>query len=130
MKSEAALEQEIRLYVKSTGGNYHKLNANFSPGIPDRIVVYPHCAPIYLELKRPKGPGVSEGKLRPIQQHKKDELITKGFRVHVVKDLDTFQQILYIYSDTKYYAKFKGSETRAKKSYPIYKKESYSDDCG
>ena len=116
---ESEIEKKIRLYVTSTGGRFHKLNANYDPGIPDRLAVYPCSAPIYFELKQ------ENGALSNKQEFRINKLKEQGYRAHVVRDLIAFKGILLNYSDIqafiqKYNVKCQKSKKTSKTGYKIF----------
>lgn len=88
MALESQVEKEIQLYIHSTGGNFHKLNAQYQPGIPDRIATWPpgHC--IYFEIKQPGG------RISAIQKQRIKKLKENGYSVHVVYSVDDVKSIV------------------------------------
>ena len=90
---ESEIEKNIGHYVKATGGLYLKQDPRFNPGIPDRLVMYPNALPILFELKQ------ASGKFQKTQEFKLPKLISQGYRVHVVRSLESFKKILSTYPD-------------------------------
>ena len=114
---ESEIEKKIRSFVKSTGGNFHKLNANYDPGIPDRLVVYPDSPSVYFELKQ------ANGTLSNKQEFRINQLKEQGYRAHVVRDLDAFKKILSSYPDIQQSIKNANSnrsKNTSKTGYKIY----------
>lgn len=79
---ESSLERSIRTYVRDCGGRAFKFVSPGTPGVPDRICVFPGARIVFVELKRP---GVKDG--RSPQQKKIGALLKKyGFEVWLIND--------------------------------------------
>lgn len=58
---ESALEQNVRKYIRSLGGQCYKWVCPGENGVPDRICILPKGRIIFIELKRPgRKDGMSE----------------------------------------------------------------------
>lgn len=84
---EKDIEQRLRRRVEQRGGLCLKLTAK--DGIPDRLVVLPDRAPVFVELKRPVG-----GRLAPIQEYEIKRLRSIGQRVFVIKNFEEIEAFL------------------------------------
>lgn len=83
---ESSLEQSMRRYVRSCGGRAFKFVSPGTPGVPDRICVFPGARIVFVELKRP---GVKDG--RSPQQKKIGRLLQSfGFEVWLINDRQDF----------------------------------------
>ena len=83
---ESGLEGSIRDYVRKCGGRAFKFVSPGTPGVPDRICVFPSARIIFVELKRP---GVKDG--RSIQQKKIGALLRRfGFEVWLINNRQDF----------------------------------------
>jgi hypothetical protein len=65
---EAELEAKIRDYARAKGCLCWKFVSPGNPGVPDRIIISPAGAVLFMEVKRPGQ------KPRPLQQYKIHEL--------------------------------------------------------
>ncbi|EKU97945.1 VRR-NUC domain-containing protein [Leptolyngbya sp. PCC 7375] len=114
---ESEIERKIGQYVKATGGLYLKQDSRFNPGIPDRLVMYPSALPILFELKQ------ANGRFQKTQEFKLPKLKAQGYRVHIVRSLESFKEILLGYKDIQQSiqnAKRKKSKKSSKTGYQIF----------
>lgn len=79
---EKDIEKILVSEVKKLGGKAYKWTSPGNDGVPDRIVVFPNRAPVFVELKTEKG------RLTPLQAVQIDRLRELGQAVFVVKGLD------------------------------------------
>jgi len=75
---ESELEKILVAEVKKLGGRAYKWVSPGNDGVPDRIVIFPFWAPIFLELKTDKG------KLSALQKVQINRLRDFGQNVNVV----------------------------------------------
>lgn len=61
---EQEAEKKLREGVKNLGGKAYKFVSPGNSGVPDRIVILPGLAPIFVELKKP---GEEPRKLQKVQ---------------------------------------------------------------
>ena len=81
---EYVVENEFVKAVRKAGGVAYKLNSLTANGLPDRLVLFPVCKALFVELKAP-------GKqMRPLQVKRRRQLQQLGFPVLCV---DRFSQI-------------------------------------
>ena len=88
--TESSLERKVRQLVKARGGWAFKFISPGTPGVPDRICVFPGGKIVFVELKRP---GRNNG-LSPQQWKIITWLRTKGCIALVVNDYEQFQRYL------------------------------------
>lgn len=87
-ESEKALEKTLRVKVKAIGGHALKFSSSIEAGYPDRIVLLPCGAAVFVELK-------SEGeKPRKLQTLRHEELKQLGFRVAVIDSTENLNQFI------------------------------------
>lgn len=79
---EKILEQE----VKKLGGRAYKWVSPGNDGVPDRIVIFPDCQPIFVELK------TSAGRLSAVQEVQIHRLRKLGQDVRVLYGIDEVSQ--------------------------------------
>lgn len=79
---ESAIEARLIREVKKRGGLCYKFTSPGNPGVPDRIVILPGGATIYVELK------TEIGRLAKIQKWQIEELRRRGAVVRVLKGMD------------------------------------------
>ena len=116
---ESEIERKIREYVKLTGGLFLKQDSRFNPSIPDRLVLYPHSLPLFIELKQEKGV-VSNG-----QEDRINKLKGQGHRVHIIRSLDSFKTVISDYQDVQTAiknAKRSEPKKRTKVRYTVHKR--------
>lgn len=78
---EKEIEKSLVREIKKLGGRAYKWVSPGNDGVPDRIVILPGSAPIFVELK------TDTGRLSALQEIQIDRLITLGQNVWVVKGL-------------------------------------------
>ena len=88
MKSEKDIEQRLVKAVKNMGGIALKFVSPGYDGMPDRIVLLPHGAFAFVELKAPGK------KPRPLQLSRHEMLRRLGFKVYVLDGTDQIGEIL------------------------------------
>lgn len=80
MQSEKNIESGFVRKIKPLKWMSYKMVAGMiSAGWPDRLVVLPGGICVFIEFKTLKG------KNTPLQQHRQDQLIALGHRVHVCR---------------------------------------------
>lgn len=84
--SEKEIEKILVLEVKKMGGRAYKWTSPGNDGVPDRIVIFPDRAPVFVELK------TDTGKLSALQKIQIDRLRKLGQRVYVVYGLNGVSQ--------------------------------------
>ena len=75
---ESKIEKKFVEAVNNAGGWALKFVPTYCAGMPDRLVLWPGGRATWVELKAPGK------KLRRIQEHRKQELNAKGFKVYCV----------------------------------------------
>ena len=86
---ERQIEARLKKAVERIGGLALKLVSPGMAGVPDRIVLLPGGASLFVELKAPGK------KLRPLQIKRKEQLESLGFKVYVIdsyKGVEAFLQ--------------------------------------
>lgn len=83
---ESGIEEILREKVKKLGGKAYKWVSPGNAGVPDRIVIFPGRAPIFVELKTEKGT------LTALQKAQIARLEALGQDVRVVKGVDGLSQ--------------------------------------
>lgn len=90
---EKDIEKVLVSEVKKLGGKAYKWTSSGNDGVPDRIVIFPNRAPVFVELKAEKG------SLTPLQVVQIERLKELGQAVFVVKGIigvsDFFQLMGY-----------------------------------
>lgn len=76
--NEKFIEQKLRNAVKSRGGAALKFVSPGVNGVPDRIILMPGGCVAFAELKAPGK------KMRPIQERRKKQLESLGFKVYLI----------------------------------------------
>lgn len=79
---EKDIEKILVLEVKKLGGRAYKWTSPGNDGVPDRIVIFPNRAPVFVELKTEKG------RLTPLQAVQIERLQELGQAVFVAKGID------------------------------------------
>lgn len=79
---ESEIEKKLRHGVKRLGGRAYKFVSPGNGGVPDRIIVMPDRAPIFVELK------TESGKLSPLQKVQIERLQKLGQDVRVLYGID------------------------------------------
>ena len=80
--TERELEKIFVKEVEKLGGKAFKWISPGNTGVPDRIVIFPHRRPIFVELKTGKG------KLTPVQRTQLKVLQNLGQHIYVLKGLE------------------------------------------
>ncbi len=83
---ERDIERILREEVKKLGGRAYKWVSPGNDGVPDRIVIFPNRAPVFVELK------TDTGQVSKLQQAQIDRLRKLGQCVKVVKGIDGLSQ--------------------------------------
>lgn len=86
---ESQIEKILVDKVREQGGRAYKFVSPGNDGVPDRIVIFPNKAPVFVELK------TETGKLRPLQRaqlKRLDDLGQKTDVVYGIKGLAEFFQ--------------------------------------
>lgn len=83
---EKEIEKILTAEVKKLGGVAYKWVSPGNAGVPDRIVVFPRRAPVFVELKS------DTGKLSALQEVQIRRLKELGQKVYVVKGIDGVSQ--------------------------------------
>ncbi len=83
---ESEIEKILVREVKKLGGRAYKWVSPGNDGVPDRIVVFPKRAPVFVELK------TATGKLSALQQVQCGRLMALGQTVRVVRGIDGLSQ--------------------------------------
>ncbi len=83
---ESEIEKILVNEVKKLGGRAYKWTSPGNAGVPDRIVIFPGCVPVFVELK------AGGGTLTPLQENQISRLEALGQRVRVVKGMDGLSQ--------------------------------------
>lgn len=78
---ESEIEKILVNEVKKLGGRAYKWTSPGNAGVPDRIVIFPGCVPVFVELK------TDTGTLTALQKVQIDRLRDLGQRVWVVKGI-------------------------------------------
>ena len=91
MTLESSLEQSVCRYVKLCHGRAFKFVSPGTPGVPDRICLFPDGVIVFVELKRP---GVKDG--RSPRQIKMFRVISGlGFECWRINNLQYFKERLH-----------------------------------
>lgn len=85
---EKEIEKILTAEVKKLGGVAYKWVSPGNAGVPDRIVVFPGRAPVFVELKS------DTGKLSALQEVQIRRLKELGQKVYVVKGIGGVSQFL------------------------------------
>ena len=83
---EKEIEKILRDRVKRLGGRAYKWVSPGNAGVPDRIVILPGRAPVFVELK------TDSGRLTALQRMQIKRLLDLGQDVAVVKGMDGLEQ--------------------------------------
>lgn len=83
---EKEIEKILVAEVRKLGGRAYKWVSPGNDGVPDRIVIFPGQAPVFVELK------TESGKLSPLQRVQIGRLQKLGQRVEVVRGIDGLSQ--------------------------------------
>lgn len=85
---EKEIEKVLTTEVKKLGGRAYKFVSPGNNGVPDRMVVFPGQAPVFVELKTGKG------QLSALQEVQIRRLRELGQKVFVAKGIDGVSQFL------------------------------------
>ena len=83
---EKEIEKILVNEVRKLGGRAYKWVSPGNDGVPDRIVIFPGQAPVFVELK------TESGKLSPLQRVQIGRLQKLGQRAEVVRGIDGLSQ--------------------------------------
>lgn len=83
---EREVEKVLVDEVKKLGGKAYKLVSPGNNGMPDRLVIFPGQAPVFVELK------TDTGKLTALQEVQIKRLRVLGQKVFVAKGMDGVSQ--------------------------------------
>lgn len=86
--TEKEIEKVLTTEVKKLGGRAYKFVSPGNNGVPDRMVVFPGQAPVFVELKTEKG------QLSALQEVQIRRLRELGQKVFVAKGIDGVSQFL------------------------------------
>lgn len=86
--TEKEIEKVLTTEVKKLGGRAYKFVSPGNNGVPDRMVVFPGQAPVFVELKTGKG------QLSALQEVQIRRLKELGQKVFVAKGIDGVSQFL------------------------------------
>jgi hypothetical protein len=92
MTREVRIETYLRARVKDAGGLCVKLNPAGYVGIPDRLVVLPGGAVIFVEVKKPRG-----GVIGKMQFVWRDRLMGMGVRHRFVFTREDVDEMLEMF---------------------------------
>ena len=79
---EKDIERILVTEVKKLGGRAYKWTSPGNDGVPDRIVIFPDRAPVFVELK------TDTGKLSALQKIQIDRLRELGQKVYVAYGIE------------------------------------------
>ena len=85
---EKIIEKELVRAVKDKGGIAPKFTSPGFDGMPDRLVLLPHCRMGFVELKAPGK------KPRALQLARHRLLRRLGFRVYVIDEINQIDSVL------------------------------------
>lgn len=85
---ETRIEQALTAAVQARGGLCWKLTSPGTAGVPDRLIILPDGAHGFIEVKRPGG------KLRPIQQHRLNQLHALDQPAYVIDQPNQIERVL------------------------------------
>lgn len=83
---EKEIERLLVNEVKKLGGRAYKWTSPGNDGVPDRIVIFPGQAPVFVELKAPGG------RLTKLQECQIRRLKELGQKVEAVEGIDGLSQ--------------------------------------
>ncbi len=86
--NEKYIEKKLREAVKSSGGRALKFVSPGLDGVPDRLVLMPGGCVAFAETKTPGK------KLRPLQELRKKQLESLGFKVYVIDDVGKIGEMI------------------------------------
>ena len=85
---EKRIEQALTGAVTAAGGKCYKFVSPGTAGMPDRLIILPDGHAAFAECKAP-------GKhLRPLQQHRADEIKALGIPVYEVNSIDCIPEVI------------------------------------
>ena len=82
MERERDIEKRLRCQIERMGGKFMKFVSPGNDGVPDRIVVFPGRAPVFVELKS------DAGRLSALQEVQIRRLKELGQKVYVARGID------------------------------------------
>lgn len=85
---ESQLEKKLNVEVGRLGGKSMKWVSPGLRGVPDRIILFPGGRIFFVEMK---APGKS---LRPLQEKRKREIETLGFRIYKIDSVEDINTLL------------------------------------
>lgn len=85
---ESKIENRLRQEAGKRGGIAFKFVSPGMAGVPDRLVILPGGKAAFVELKAPRKT------LRPLQQKRKHQLESLGFKVYVIDSMEEIGGIL------------------------------------
>lgn len=85
---EKDIERILVTEVKKLGGRAYKWTSPGNSGVPDRIVIFPNQAPVFVELK------TGTGRLTALQKVQISRLIDLGQDVRVLYGMDDVGRFL------------------------------------
>ena len=91
---ESQIEAKIRDYARARGCLCWKFVSPGNPGVPDRIIISPTGAVLFMEIKRPGE------KPRPLQTYRLNELTRRQVRACCVDNLSDAIRRIDALSDT------------------------------
>jgi len=85
---EKYIEKKLREAVKANGGIAFKFVSPGCNGVPDRLVLMPSGKVFFAETKAPGQ------KLRPLQERRKRQLESLGFKVYVIDEVKKIGEMI------------------------------------
>lgn len=85
---EKEIEKKLRLAVRNAGGVALKFVSPGTDGVPDRILLFPGGQIAFVETKAPGK------KLRPLQERRKSQLVSLGFKVFCVDSPEQIPDVI------------------------------------
>ena len=89
--TEREIEKIFVKEVEKLGGKAFKWISPGNTGVPDRIVIFPHTRPVFVELKR------KEGHLTPVQRAQLKVLSNLGQNIYVLKGIEGARNFFWRY---------------------------------
>lgn len=85
---ESSIEKALVMQTQKKGGHAFKFVSPGCAGVPDRLVLLPGGKIAFVELKAPGR------KLRPLQEKRKQQIESLGFKVWVIDQIDEVPWVL------------------------------------